>query len=191
MRNASGATWWRRSVPRAEAAPTRAILLALERRIVAVEEATVFAILVLLLVTLTLQVASRFLFEFPLDWTEELARVAQLWLVFIGAAVGAHRAEHFVVELFMQRARFPGKQAIARVVDVVVVGFFLLLAGVGAWHTVFGSVQQLTALHVSVAWGYASIPVGCLLMAFHFAMAWLRPVVFVGPDAMEAEAAER
>ena len=81
-------------MPRAEAAPTRAILLALERRIVAVEEATVFAILVLLLVTLTLQVASRFLFEFPLDWTEELARVAQLWLVFIGAAVGAHRAEH-------------------------------------------------------------------------------------------------
>lgn len=169
-------------MPRAEPASTRAILLALERRIVAVEEAAVFAILVLLLITLTLQVASRFLFEFPLDWTEELGRVAQLWLVFIGAAVGARRAEHFVVELFMQRAHFPGKAAVARAVDIVVVGFFLLLAGVGAWHTVFGAVQELTALRVSVAWGYASIPVGCLLIAFHFAMAWIRPVAFVAPE---------
>lgn len=168
-------------MPRTETGSARAVLLALERRIVAVEEAAVFAILVLLLVTLTLQVASRFLFEFPLDWTEELARVGQLWLVFIGAAVGARRAEHFVVELFMQRVRFPGKELVARVVDVVVVGFFLVLAGVGAWHTVFGAVQELTSLRASVAWGYASIPVGCLLIAFHFAMAWIRPVVFVEP----------
>jgi C4-dicarboxylate transporter DctQ subunit len=151
-------------------------LLRLENRVATAEEAAVFAILLLLLVTLTLQVASRFLFRFPLDWTEELGRVAQLWLVFVGAAVGARRAEHFVVELFMQRVAFPGKQAVARLVDVLVVGFFLVLAGVGAHTAAFGAIQVLSTLDASVAWSYAAIPVGCLLMAFHFAMAWIRPL---------------
>jgi TRAP-type C4-dicarboxylate transport system permease small subunit len=154
----------------------RATLLRLEARIVALEEAVVFAVLVLLVVTLSLQVSSRFLFRFPLDWTEELGRVAQLWLVFIGAAVAARRAEHFVVELFMQRAAFPGKRIVARAVDVLVVGFFLLLAWVGAKTTVFGSIQELSTLGVSVAWAATAIPVGCLLMAFHFALAWIRPI---------------
>ena len=154
----------------------RPLLLRLEARVVALEEAVVFAVLLLLLVTLSLQVGSRFLFRFPLDWTEELGRVAQLWLVFIGAAVGARRAEHFVVDLFMQRIDFPGKQLVARAIDVAVVGFFLVLAVIGAHATAFGAIQVLSTLDVSVAWAYAAIPVGCLLMAFHFAMAWIRPI---------------
>ncbi len=153
-----------------------AILLRVEQIIVGIEEAAVFLILASLLVTLSLQIASRFLFEFPLDWTEELARVGQMWLVFIGAAVGARRAEHFVVEIFMDRVHFPGKQAVARVIDVLVVGFFLLLALVSAWMTWFGSIQTMPALASSVAWAYAAIPVGCALIAFHFVCSWVRPV---------------
>jgi len=168
-------------VARADDRAMRVVMIEFERKLVRVEEAAVFAILVLLLVTLSLQVASRFVFKFPIDWTEELARVGQLWLVFVGAAVGAYRAEHFVVDVFMQRARFPGKQVVLRAVDVVVVGFFLVLAVVSAWHTWYGSVQQLTALRASVAWGYAALPVGCALIAFHFAMAWIRPIAPYAP----------
>ena len=136
----------------------------------------VFAVLVLLVVTLALQVISRFAFPFPLDWTEELARAGQIWLVFIGAAVGARRAEHFVVELFMARVNFPGKQAVARLVDVIVVSFFCVLAIIAAQSTIEGYDQEMPTLGVSIAWAYAAIPVGCLLMAFHFAMAWIRPI---------------
>ncbi len=168
-------------MPPASARARRDLLVALERRIVVAEEAAVFVILVLLLVTLSLQVVSRFVFPFPIDWTEELARVGQLWLVFIGAAVGAHRAEHFVVDLFMRRARFPGKDAVVRAIDVLVVAFFLVLAVVAAWHTAFGALQELTALRASVAWGYAALPVGCTLIAYHFAMAWVRPVTVHAP----------
>lgn len=152
------------------------LLLRVEARLFLLEEAGVFALLATLLATLTLQVASRFLFRFPLDWTEELGRVLQLWLVFLGAAVGARRAEHFVVDVVMQRADFPGKAAVVRAVDLTVVGFFVWLCAVSAWATGFGAVQRLPALGASVAWAYAAIPVGCGLMAFHFAMAWIRPL---------------
>jgi len=162
-------------------------LLRVEQAVVTIEEAGVFVILASLLVTLSLQIASRFLFEFPLDWTEELARVGQMWLVFIGAAVGARRAEHFVVEVFMERARFPGKRLVARAIDVLVVGFFLVLALVSAYMAWFGSIQIMPALNSSVAWAYASIPVGCALIAFHFVCAWMRPGQ---PSAAAVEAGE-
>ncbi|KPK27360.1 MAG: hypothetical protein AMJ66_11150 [Betaproteobacteria bacterium SG8_40] len=152
-----------------------AVLLRIERVVVVIEEAAVFVILAALLATLSLQIASRFLFQFPLDWTEELARVGQMWLVFIGAAVGARRAEHFVVEIFMERVSFPGKQQVARGIDILVVGFFLVLALVSAWMAWFGSIQTMPALAASVAWGYAAIPAGCALIAFHFVCSWVRP----------------
>ena len=154
----------------------RKTLLSIEAAVVRLEEAVVFAMLALLVVALALQVASRFALQFPLDWTEEFARAGQVWLVFIGAAVGARRAEHFVVELFMERVAFPGKRFVARLVDVVVVGTFCVLAGIAVQTTSAGAGQTMPTLGVSVAWAYAAIPVGCVLMAFHFAMAWIRPI---------------
>lgn len=151
-------------------------ILSIESALVRIEGAVVFAVLVMLLITLALQVISRFLFEFPIAWTEELARALQMWLVFVGAAIGMHRAEHFVVELFMQRCHFPGKAIIARGVDVLVVAFFCILAWNAAQVTLHGSSQTMPALGVSVAWAYLAIPLGCALMALHFAMAWIRPI---------------
>ncbi|HLU02191.1 MAG TPA: TRAP transporter small permease [Advenella sp.] len=161
-------------------------ILAIESALVRIEGAVVFTVLVMLLVTLALQVISRFLFEFPIAWTEELARALQIWLVFVGAAIGMHRAEHFVVEIFMQRCNFPGKQVVARMIDVLVVAFFCVLAWNAAQVTLHGSSQTMPALGVSVAWSYSAIPLGCALMAFHFAMAWIRPLD-PNRDQQEAE----
>lgn len=162
-------------------------LLAMEAAVVHLEEAVVFAVLVLLVATLGLQVLSRFVFEFPLGWTEELARVGQIWLVFIGAAVGARRAEHFVVELFMERVDFPGKQVVARTIDVIVVAFFCAIAVMAAQATFEGAGQELPTLGISIAWAYVAVPIGCLLMAFHFALAWVRPLEVRAPGEGVAE----
>lgn len=142
--------------------------LRIDRACARLEEGAAFLILAALVVTLALQVASRFLFEFPLGWTEELARVGLLWLVFIGSAVAARRAEHFAVEIFMEKVSFPGKSLLARLVGLTVIAFFLLLAVVSAHSAQFGALQTLPALGVSVAWATAAIAVGCALMALHF-----------------------
>ena len=150
-------------------------LLKFERRLVVVEEALVFAFLVLILILSSAQMVSRFALDFPLGWTEELGRVAQIWLVFIGAAVAARTSEHFVLEFFMERMTFRGKHLIARAIDILVVGFFCVLAAITAQSTWAGSGQELPAMSISIAWSYAALPVGLILMAFHFAMSWLRP----------------
>ncbi len=65
--------------------------LRLEAGVARLEGLLLFGILATLLFTLSMQVISRFLMDFSLAWTEELARVLQIWLVFIGAAIGTHR----------------------------------------------------------------------------------------------------
>lgn len=149
----------------------KTMLARLDRATARLEEAAVFTILLGLVITLVLQVASRFVFKFPLAWTEELARIGLLWLVFIGAAVAARRAEHFAVELFMEKVPLPGKAMIARAVGALVVAFFLVLTLIAAHSAHFGALQTLPALGVSVAWATTAIPVGCALMAVHFAAA--------------------
>lgn len=158
----------------------KTLFLRLEAGVVRLEGLMLFCILVALLFTLAMQVMSRFFMDFPLAWTEELGRVLQIWLVFIGAAVGTHRCEHFVVELFMDKVNFPGKAAVARLIDLSTVGFFALLAWVSATTMLKGSSQILPTLGISIAWSYAAIPVGCALMVLHFLMATVRPIE---PDA--------
>ncbi len=151
-------------------------LLRLEAGVARLEGLLLFWILAVLIFTLSMQVISRFFMDFPLAWTEELGRVLQIWLVFIGAAIGTRRCEHFVVELFMEKADFPGKAAVARLVDVATVGFFCVLAWVSADTTIHGAGQVLPTLGISIAWSYAAIPAGCALMVFHFLMALVRPI---------------
>lgn len=143
---------------------------------VRLEEAVICLALLLQIVSLTLQVAARFGLPLPLDWTEELARNSLPLLVFVGAALGARRAEHFAVEIFMDRVNFPGKHVVARAVEVVVVAFFCLLAWVAVRTAIAGASQTLPTLGISIAWANAAIPLGCALMAFHFSMAWIRPL---------------
>jgi TRAP-type C4-dicarboxylate transport system permease small subunit len=52
-----------------------------------------------ILIVVTAQVASRYVFRDPLDWTEELARYLFTWMIFIGAALAVKEATHIRVRV--------------------------------------------------------------------------------------------
>jgi TRAP-type C4-dicarboxylate transport system permease small subunit len=68
--------------------------------------AGIFAVLFL---SLVVQVVRRFVFGAPAAWTEELAAIAFVWVIFWGTAftvpLAAHAAVDFIVSLFASRAR--------------------------------------------------------------------------------------
>ena len=68
--------------------------------------AALFAVLFLSLVT---QVVLRFVFAAPAAWTEELATIAYVWVIFWGTAfsvpLAAHVAVDFIVPRFVPRVR--------------------------------------------------------------------------------------
>ena len=68
--------------------------------------AAIFAVLFL---SLVVQVVRRFVFSAPAAWTEELAAIAFIWVIFWGTAftvpLHSHVAVDFVVPRFAPRAR--------------------------------------------------------------------------------------
>jgi TRAP-type C4-dicarboxylate transport system permease small subunit len=141
-------------------------------RIVELTLATLLAAMTALVV---LQVFCRYVLNSPLTWAEEAARLAMIWLAFLGASVALWRRRHIRIEGLVESLPPTLGLFVQRGIDSAV----LLLLGVLAvqcWNLVLATRRQFTAalqLPVSYAY-YAAIGVGVALMAFYQAIVIVR-----------------
>ncbi|WP_237479932.1 TRAP transporter large permease subunit [Lichenibacterium dinghuense] len=90
------------------AAPSgRRALDAVERAVGLVTEATAAVLVVAEVVILLLGVVSRFVFDAPLVWSDEVASLLFLWLAMAGAAIALRRGAH--MRLSTVTARLPAR----------------------------------------------------------------------------------
>lgn len=88
------------------------------QRMASVIEALIFAGLFGALIT---QVVSRFVFDRPVAWTEEIAAVLFLWTIFWGAAFTTPLTSHVAIDLL--DARFgPRVKRVAEATGLLIVG---------------------------------------------------------------------
>lgn len=165
-------------------------LLRIDDGVAKLEEAGIFAVLMGLVVVLFLQVVFRFVVERPLDFTEELSRILLIWLVFLGAARGAHAGEHFMVDFVFNALPAVLRKVIGPLVDLVTVAFLAAVIWIGWRSAVAGALQTLPVLGVSVMVQTLAMPVGAALMTLHFLVLPVRRRAAVATAAeAEAEAA--
>ena len=106
-----------------------------------------------------------------LKWTDEILRYLNIWLVFLGAAVGVKRGVHMNVEFFLQK--FFTEHASRRIKQGVLVILLLclgLLMFTGSQKVLNYRSVQIQATTMSIAWFYLASPVGCLLMAVDYGL---------------------
>ncbi len=121
-----------------------------------------------LLVAATLQVLSRYVFEAPLPWTEELARFLLVWVAFLGSASVARRKMHIAVEFFSNK--FTGK--VAGVVNTwlyLIMAIFLVILFYGtlvmfesSWPVHAGTMPWLR-----MSWVYLGAIIGVAVMLIY------------------------
>jgi TRAP-type C4-dicarboxylate transport system permease small subunit len=112
-----------------------------------------------------LGVAFRYVLEAPLPWSEELAKLLMLWIVFLGASAGIQRGEHVTIDFLLQR--FPPWAVVA--VDLAYRGLAAVFLGVVFWFgwslmLRVGMVAHFPGLGWPEIWRYAAAPVGAALM---------------------------
>ena len=157
--------WWR-------------LLVAIGR----IERVAGVALLALIVVTISIQVGTRYLFGRPLVWVEELATYSFIWSVFIGAALGMKELRHIRIDTFVVRLA-PRPQAFMRAVLWALATFAALVVAIGALEIMPIEARSRTmALPVEVDrhWFY-SVPLfaglasmaltGCYLVAAELARA--------------------
>lgn len=68
--------------------------------LVRLEQVLAVGLLATILLAMGAQVIARYVFGSPLSWSEEVARLAMIWLTFIAASFVAAKREHIAVDLY-------------------------------------------------------------------------------------------
>lgn len=117
-----------------------------------------------LLVTLFLQVFTRFITRDPLSWTEEAARYLYVYVVFLGSSAAVTERSHVAIDFFVLKLSRPLRLAIGLLVNVCVL---FVLANLFYWG-IRATLRQLNiplvVLDIPYAWVYVIVPVTAVLM---------------------------
>jgi len=105
-------------------------------------------------------VVSRYVFDHPLVWSDELASLCFLWLGLLGACIALQRGEHMRLSVLPERIR-AFSEAMATVLAIA----FLLLIFDPSWKFAQSEAFITTpGLGISAVWRAASLPVCSVLM---------------------------
>ena len=118
-------------------------------------------------VLVLLQVVTRYVFDSPLSWTEEVARLTLVWLTFIAAAFVSSRRSHITVDLIAtvvppRVGRVIG--TFARLV-VLAVSAFMAVAGIMMVDIVAAIAMPASGLPTALL--YLAATVGFILIFIH------------------------
>jgi TRAP-type C4-dicarboxylate transport system permease small subunit len=121
------------------------------------------------------QVVFRYGVQASLTWSEEVARYAFIWAIFVGTSVAARNGQHIVVEALVKT--FPRTlQRWLRVFALLVCAAFFALF---TWACVLlvenALPQKSAALEISIAWVYAAAVLGGAASVLHFLNGALQP----------------
>ncbi len=110
-------------------------------------------------------VVSRYVFQQPLVWSDELASMMFLWLSMFGAALALRRGEHMRMTAFVSRLS-PERRAFVDTLAIAASIAFLALLVIGpAYDYASGEAAIITpALEISNAWRALALPIGAVLM---------------------------
>jgi TRAP-type transport system small permease protein len=131
-------------------------------------------LLALLLGTLTvcvfLQVLIRFAFKFPLPWTEEVARLAFVYSIFVGATLAVRENDHISVD-FLLAVLPAGVRRVVRLVGTLLVAIFLVaMTWQGIAFVQATGVQMTPVLQVPFRYLYVVIPLSGALMLLYLVL---------------------
>lgn len=146
--------------------------------LIRIEQVVAVLLLATIVITMGAQVFCRYVLQSPLSWSEEIARLAMIWLTFVAAGFVSAKHQHIAVDLigdepanadnrprslrlFMRCLRSP------RLVQCVVL-FTTLSLLVGGFRFVWRVYPVGSpGVNISMSYWYGAASVGLALMSLH------------------------
>lgn len=137
-----------------------------------IAEAVLVLAIAVMTAVCTLQVISRYVFNDPLTWTEELTRYLFVWSGFLSAWVAWKHRAHIAVDAVGYLNSTVLKTASARLVEVLVLGFCVYTLYTNAHLVSITANQPSAVLHVPMSWVYAAYSVMAALIVGDILIDW-------------------
>lgn len=133
--------------------------------------ATMLVILMALMVlNVTWQVTSRYVFQNPSSFTDELSRYMLIWVGMLGAAYVAGKNEHLSIDIILTSLKEKLQKKVLILVSVLVTAFALTVMVVGGSNLVYITfilAQKSAALQIPLAYVYIVIPFSGILVCYY------------------------
>lgn len=119
------------------------------------------------------QILGRYVFNYSIAWSEELAIFAQVWLVMLGAGMAMRNRNHVAVDVLIKLCP-PWIQRIAKAASFALGVWLLLVIIMGSFSLIaIGQIVKSAALQIPLAVPYWALPVGMSYFLLEFALATL------------------
>ena len=133
-------------------------------------EYVLVAIFALLVLDVLWQVFGRYVIKQSFSFTEEFARFALIWLSILGAAYLNGKREHLSMDFLLQKLKPEKLSKRMQIIEILMCVFAFVVMVIGGGNLVYTTLylgQVSAAMHVSLGYVYAIIPVSGLLIMFY------------------------
>lgn len=138
-------------------------------------EATCVLLFASYCVLILVQVFYRYVLNDSLTWSEEAVRFEQFWVIMLATALCAQRRAHIRLEGFEAVVPARHRRSVEMFGDLVTIGCCLFLLWTGVELTMASVDTLSSASQVSMAWVYAAMPVGSVLIILWTVLGWRSP----------------
>lgn len=146
------------------ASPLRQGVLSAHRYLSHAVEAAAALLVLAEVVVLFGGVVSRYVFNSPFTWTEELASSLFLWLAMLGAVIALDRGEHMRLTALVAKLPQRWQSWVATLAELTVCTFVLLVLSPAIEHAIEEAAITTPSLEIAGAWRVAALPAGIALM---------------------------
>jgi TRAP-type C4-dicarboxylate transport system permease small subunit len=131
---------------------------------------TVVSVMVLLVLTVTLQVFMRYVLSSPVTFTEELSRYLLIWVGLLSAAYAYRARMHLALDLLVLKLHGSQKAVLNLIIHTVILTFALAVLVIGGTRLVLlvSSLGQTSAsLGISIGIVYLALPISGLAISLY------------------------
>lgn len=132
------------------------------------ERGAAVALLAVTVVIVILQVFFRYVLNSSLSWSEEAARYLFIWAALLGFSSSVEAGRLFSFEMLAARLPPAGRRLCAALFALAAVAFVWALVVHGGSLAAKTISQSSPAMSMPMAFAYAALPVGGVLIALHF-----------------------
>lgn len=124
-------------------------------------------LLTLITILMFIEVFTRYVFSFPLTWSDEVVAIAFTWLCFLSAAIAVKHRGHIAVEFLLKLFPARVQRGITLATGGLVLAFLALLVVTGFKIMALVHHQTSASMEMPLSLTYASLPVSAALMLFY------------------------
>ncbi len=139
----------------------------LERIFIFLNQALIVTMMMAMATLVFINVITRYIFGFSLNWSEEVSRFLMIWITYLGAGLAMRESRHVAIEYFQDLLPQRSKPYARAFVGIIILIFLAFLTVLGFQFASFAWRQRTPVLGISQGFVYLTIPLGAIMFAIH------------------------